>query len=310
MSLEPPPFQEAARCDVCKCSFNTFRRRHHCRCCGRTLCHEHSSDQMALPQFGIQTSVRVCADCFNNSSRAGKDNPQASSDGVHSVTDTFCRFNIAADINPKVESVVEHHPVSSALECKCGMPLCICEAPATSSDALPQQMKTTSTAAAQSNPKLKKTDTTPRSRGSTSNSKASSIFNPGQVTNGAVDKPQMDYEVNGEGLREAIKNGDTAAVKKLLSEGVDANFHDKQGMSLLHLAALFNRTDIAFTLMECGASMDYKNAQGETPLDCAPATLQYKMRQKMEESKAIVPIGIPSQGFCLLYIQEDNMELI
>lgn len=25
--MEPPPFQEAARCDVCKCSFNTFRRR-------------------------------------------------------------------------------------------------------------------------------------------------------------------------------------------------------------------------------------------------------------------------------------------
>lgn len=27
-------------------------------------------------------------------------------------------------------------------------------------------------------------------------------------------------------------------------------------------AALFNRTDIVFILMESGASMDYKNAQG------------------------------------------------
>ncbi|KAF6153222.1 hypothetical protein GIB67_026431 [Kingdonia uniflora] len=27
MSLKPPPFQEAERCDVCKCSFNAFRRR-------------------------------------------------------------------------------------------------------------------------------------------------------------------------------------------------------------------------------------------------------------------------------------------
>ncbi|KAG6736582.1 hypothetical protein POTOM_060549 [Populus tomentosa] len=91
------------------------------------------------------------------------------------------------------------------------------------------------------------------------------------------------------GLREAIKNGDTVAVKKLLSEGVDANYHDKQGMSLLHLDGLgvgctVNRTDIAFILMDSGASMNYKNAQGETPLDCAPATLQYKMKQKMEES--------------------------
>ncbi|KAH9652999.1 ankyrin repeat family protein [Citrus sinensis] len=287
MSIEPPAFQEATRCDVCKCSFNTFRRRHHCRCCGRTLCHEHSSDQMTLPQFGIHTNVRVCADCFNSSSRTGKDNLQVSSDGVNSVTDTFSRLDIDADKDPKVESVVKRHPVSSVLECKCGMPLCICEAPApaASTETRPPQMKSSSTTAGQSNPKPKKTENTARSRGSTSNSNFSSIFNPGQVTNGATDKPRMEYEVNGEGLRDAIKNGDAAAVKKLLSEGVDANFCDKQGMSLLHLAALFNRTDIAFILMESGANMDCKNAQGESPLDCAPVTLQYKMRQKMEEDK-------------------------
>ncbi|PKI49388.1 hypothetical protein CRG98_030222 [Punica granatum] len=92
----------------------------------------------------------------------------------------------------------------------------------------------------------------------------------------------MEYEANGEGLREAIKNDDAAAVIKLLREGIDANYRDRQGMSLLHLAAVFNRTDIAFILMEGGASTDYRNAQGETPLDCAAATLQYKMRQKLE----------------------------
>lgn len=27
MSAAPPPFQEAVRCDVCNCNFNTFRRR-------------------------------------------------------------------------------------------------------------------------------------------------------------------------------------------------------------------------------------------------------------------------------------------
>ncbi|GAV80707.1 FYVE domain-containing protein/Ank_2 domain-containing protein [Cephalotus follicularis] len=283
MPLEPPPFQEAPRCDVCKCSFNTFRRRHHCRCCGRTLCHDHSSTQMALPQFGLYTPVRVCADCFNNSSRSGKEYPQASLDGVNYVTDTVSRLDIVADLDSKTEPAAEHHPVSRVPECKCGMPLCICEAPAPSMDALPMQMKTTSSFTTQSNSKPKKTDITPKNRGSTSGSKPSSVFNPGQVTNSTLGNSQMDYEVNGEGLREAIKNGDTAAVKKLLSEGVDANYRDKQGMSLLHLAALFNQTDIAFTLMECGASVDYKNAQGETPLDCAPATLQYKMQKKVDD---------------------------
>ncbi|XVE97800.1 hypothetical protein REPUB_Repub03eG0050200 [Reevesia pubescens] len=285
MALEPPSFQEAPRCDVCKCSFNTFRRRHHCRCCGRTLCHEHSSDQMVLPQFGILSSVRVCADCFNNSSGPAKAYPQPSLGGADSVTDEVSRLNINAVMGSKTETTAEHQPVASIADCKCGMPLCICESPAPTTDALPLQMKKPSSSVASSNPKPKKTDTVPKSRGSTSDSKSSLVFNSGLMTNGtATEQPQMDYDVNGEGLREAIKNGDTAAVKRLLSEGVDANYHDKQGLSLLHLAALFNRTDIVFALMDYGASMDYKNAQGETPLDCAPATLQYKMQMKMKES--------------------------
>ncbi|XP_043811259.1 hepatocyte growth factor-regulated tyrosine kinase substrate isoform X2 [Manihot esculenta] len=260
MALEPPPFQEADRCDVCKCSFSTFRRRHHCRRCGRTLCHEHSSNQMALPQFGIFSSVRVCADCFNDSS-CFSINPQASSYGVNSVADKVSRLDIDTETDSKIEAATQNNSAAGVIECKCGMPLCICEAPAPTIDAPPLQMKTPS-ASTQSNPKPKKTDAIPKNRGSTSNKQPSSVFNHGQITNGSIDNPQMDYEVNGEGLREAIKNGDTAAVKKLLNEGVDANYHDKQGLSVLHLAALFNRTDITFMLMESGASLDYKNAQG------------------------------------------------
>ncbi|XP_071723842.1 uncharacterized protein [Rutidosis leptorrhynchoides] len=289
MASEPPPFQEAARCDVCKCSFNTFKRRHHCRCCGRTLCHEHSSDQMALPQFGIPTPVRVCADCFNDSSRSGRDDAHASFNEVTSVTNAVHRLDVGSD--SKTESALENKPVSSAPECKCGMPLCICEAPAPSPVAVPVQSETTSSRTVQANPKPKKVDAAPKNRASTSSSKPSSVFNFGQATNGTEGNSQMDYEVNGEGLREAIKNGDIVAVKKLLSEGVDANYHDKQGMSVLHLAALFNRTEIAFSLMECGASVVYKNAQGETPLDCAPATLQYKMRQKLDDGRKIFLIS-------------------
>ncbi|MFS7910548.1 putative ankyrin repeat-containing domain-containing protein [Helianthus anomalus] len=45
--------------------------------------------------------------------------------------------------------------------------------------------------------------------------------------------------------------------------GVDANCYDRQGFSLLHLAAVFNKTEIAFTVMESGASLDCKNPQGK-----------------------------------------------
>ncbi|KAF2285090.1 hypothetical protein GH714_037827 [Hevea brasiliensis] len=253
MALEPPHFQEADRCDVCKCSFSTFRRRHHCRRCGRTLCHEHSSNQMALPQFGIHSSVRVCADCFNDSTRSGNVNQQASSDGVNSVADKVSRLDIGSETDSNTETATQHNSATGVIECKCGMPLCICETPAPTMDA----------PVLQSNPKPKKTDAIPKNRGSTSNNKPSSVFSYGQITNGGIDKPQMDYEVNGEGLREAIKNGDTAAVKKILSEGVDANYRDKQGLSVLHLAALFNQTDIAFTLMESGASRNTRMHKGK-----------------------------------------------
>ncbi|XP_009369742.1 vacuolar protein sorting-associated protein 27 [Pyrus x bretschneideri] len=283
--MEPPSFQEAPRCDVCKCSFNAFRRRHHCRSCGRTLCHEHSANQMALPQFGVYSPVRVCSECFNDSSRTTKGDGQASSDGVDGVTASVSRLDIDGDVDSKAEPTVQYQPVSANSDCKCGMPLCICEAPAPSVDAAPLQSKTMSTSAPRPTPKPKKTEIALKPKASTSNSKQSSVFNLGQANNGISDKTQTDYEASGEGMREAIKNSDVAAVKKLLSEGVDANYHDKQGLSLLHLAAVFNQTEIVFTLMDGGARLDYKNAQGETPLDCAPATLQYKMRQKMEEDK-------------------------
>ncbi|KAH6779203.1 Ankyrin repeat family protein [Perilla frutescens var. hirtella] len=284
MAMELPPFQESSRCDVCKCSFSTFRRRHHCRRCGRTLCAEHSSDQMTLPQFGIHSNVRVCAECFNDSSRLKKDGVSGTTNEVNAATDSVSRLDISNVSDTKPEVSAEKSPFPSISECKCGMPLCICEAPDPSKDSTaPQPFNTSSNPPVHSFPKPKKTEPTPKSRGSTSNSWQSNLFNPGQVANSSVDVSSIDYEVTGEGLREAIKNGDTAAAKKLLSQGVNANYRDKQGSSLLHLAAVFNQTEIVFALMDNGASLECKNSQGETPLDCAPATLQYKMKKKMEE---------------------------
>ncbi|KAJ6809188.1 vacuolar protein sorting-associated protein 27 [Iris pallida] len=285
MSETPPVFQESARCDVCNCSFTTFRRRHHCRSCGRTLCHEHSSNHMALPQYGVYSPVRVCDDCFNNPSRSGENVSHSSGNAASNVPDKFSRLNVG-------ESAIENskstsgEAVLSVPDCKCGMPLCICQAP--SPDPAPLQMKTSTTPAVQSNPRPKKAASTQKSSESTSKKLGSSTGKPSstfftfsQASNGNFDKGSADYDVSGEGLREAIKNSDANAVRKLLSQGVNANYCDKQGSTLLHLAALFNQTEIAFILMDHGASADSKNAQGETPLDCAPTMLQHKMREKL-----------------------------
>ncbi|KAJ0983732.1 hypothetical protein J5N97_002088 [Dioscorea zingiberensis] len=285
MFATPPVFQEAARCDICKCSFTTFRRRHHCRCCGRTLCNEHSSNHMPLPQFGIYSSVRVCSDCYNNSSRAPNDFGQTSSDNINVAVETFSRLDIDKDADSNAQPACSDKPIVNVAECKCGMPLCICS-PVSDSTAL--KTKQTTISNVQPNLRLKKTTGTQSEsmskKTASSTSKPGPFLNLGQATKSILDEVHKDYDISGEGLREAIKNGDTPAVKNLLAKGVDANYCDKQGLTLLHLAALFNQTEIAFVLMDHGASVESKNAQGETPLDCAPAMLQYKMRSKSEET--------------------------
>eukprot|EP00238_Polyblepharides_amylifera_P005870 CAMPEP_0196594094 /NCGR_PEP_ID=MMETSP1081-20130531/77355_1 /TAXON_ID=36882 /ORGANISM="Pyramimonas amylifera, Strain CCMP720" /LENGTH=353 /DNA_ID=CAMNT_0041918257 /DNA_START=68 /DNA_END=1129 /DNA_ORIENTATION=- len=90
----------------------------------------------------------------------------------------------------------------------------------------------------------------------------------------------FNYPASGEGVREAIKTGKLEVVSQLLSKGVDVNFCDQQGMTLLHVAALFNMGDIASLLMDSGARTDTKNAQGETPIDIAPVSLASRMRRK------------------------------
>ncbi|CAM0906774.1 unnamed protein product [Alopecurus aequalis] len=285
----PPPFQESANCDVCYCTFSTFRRRHHCRSCGRTLCHEHSSYHMALPQYGIYTDARVCYECFSKSnSRHGGVGNVSSTGSVSSAADSFSGLNLDQDdaSSPTKNSAVQS--AAAVIECKCGMPLCICEAP--KPEPAPVKNIVTTSSAAQSNPKPKKPSSNQQSAESstkkasaTSGSNSSSFLNLGLMSNDSNDKTPSDYEVTGEGLREAIKSGDIIAVKKLLGQGVDSNYCDKQGFTLLHLAALFNQTDIALILMDSGANIQRKNGQGETPLDCAPPMLQYKMRQRMEE---------------------------
>lgn len=240
---------------------------------------------MALPQFGLPSPVRVCADCFNDLSRLKKDDEPAVSNGIGAVTDSIARLDFDSTTETKPEPTVKQLSTQGLFECKCGMPLCICEAPALPKDPAPGPSNSTNAAYIRPNPKPKRSENVPKSRGSTSSSKHGTIFTSGQATNETL---VVDYEASGEGLREAIKNGDAAVAQKLLNQGVDANYCDKQGSSLLHLAAVFNQTEIAFALMDHGARLDCKNSLGETPLDCAPVTLQYKMKKKREEAEPLV----------------------
>eukprot|EP00249_Psilotum_nudum_P013846 c24545_g1_i2 orf=586-1470(-) len=281
----PPPFQESSNCAICFCTFSAFKRRHHCRCCGRSLCSEHSSCYMELPQFGINTEVRVCLDCFESARQTSAPAMLLTSDeGTDKITPTFSGLNLSSDDSCIVaDGVLGTSADKQVFSCSCGMPLCICQDPSTPLVSASIERVTPVKSKKSSLSSFSQTSTSSKASSSSSygNSFPSLFFVSEQTSNGCNYPLAKNYEPTGEGMREAIKNGDVEGVKYLLMNGVDPNYFDKQGMSLLHIAAVFNMTQIAFLLMEGGAKVDAKNSQGETPLDCAQATLQYKMHQKV-----------------------------
>ncbi|POM68362.1 Myosin-like protein [Phytophthora palmivora] len=55
----------STNCYECDESFNLFVRRHHCRMCGNSFCHEHSSRRVSVFGIGFDDEpVRVCDNCF------------------------------------------------------------------------------------------------------------------------------------------------------------------------------------------------------------------------------------------------------
>lgn len=283
-----PVFQEAARCAVCASPFSTFKRRHHCRRCGKSLCNEHSSNQIALPHLGIKSAVRVCDDCFHASRQVlngegASEGDKAKPEEENAKTmDSLARLKIS-DSSPLPDEVMVPAAAEAPMhECTCGMPLCICQVP-TVPEVIPTSTQVVTPVVTKKPHSGSSANIKKISAGlSHGNELPSLFFTSTKTTNDGAHSMAKRYESSGEGIWEAIKNGDIKAVKDLLATGVDPNYSDKQGMSVLHLAAVFNFSEIAFSLMDAGAKVDAKNAQGETPLDCAPATLQFKMKQKIK----------------------------
>ncbi|XP_059050576.1 lateral signaling target protein 2 homolog [Achroia grisella] len=66
----------AAACMRCQAHFTAFRRRHHCRNCGKVFCASCSSNSIPLPRYGQMKPVRVCEECYQSTTN---NRPQASS---------------------------------------------------------------------------------------------------------------------------------------------------------------------------------------------------------------------------------------
>uniref|UniRef100_A0A182Q4W6 FYVE-type domain-containing protein n=1 Tax=Anopheles farauti TaxID=69004 RepID=A0A182Q4W6_9DIPT len=58
--------EEALHCMCCRRTFSMLNRRHHCRRCGRVVCHSCSKRKLRLHDFYEDVAVRVCDDCWRN----------------------------------------------------------------------------------------------------------------------------------------------------------------------------------------------------------------------------------------------------
>lgn len=67
------PDTEAPRCMMCTTAFTAFRRRHHCRHCGRVFCGICSNFSIPIPKYGFVKAVRCCYRCYTNEADQAED---------------------------------------------------------------------------------------------------------------------------------------------------------------------------------------------------------------------------------------------
>ncbi|XP_014672394.1 PREDICTED: putative ankyrin repeat protein RF_0381 [Priapulus caudatus] len=83
----------------------------------------------------------------------------------------------------------------------------------------------------------------------------------------AAAKPNVaDTESGKTLLMKAVKEGEEAAVRMLLSHGADANAADLHGQTILYHAACFGRLDIVRLLLEAGADANAVDSYGRATL--------------------------------------------
>jgi hypothetical protein len=71
-ALRPEWVKTSVICAACANPFGTFRRKHHCRKCGQTLCAAHSKHRIKIEEYGYDIPVRVCDACYT------RHNPESS----------------------------------------------------------------------------------------------------------------------------------------------------------------------------------------------------------------------------------------
>jgi len=74
VSYRPPwqPDDTAPKCNKCGTEFSLFKRRHHCRACGKVYCSRCCEKTTKIKNLGYEEEpVKVCEGCFSSASQGG-----------------------------------------------------------------------------------------------------------------------------------------------------------------------------------------------------------------------------------------------
>uniref|UniRef100_A0A3Q7GTE4 Uncharacterized protein n=1 Tax=Solanum lycopersicum TaxID=4081 RepID=A0A3Q7GTE4_SOLLC len=149
-------------------------------CCGRTLCAEHSANQMLTVSAYTQNLFRPCHNLVftqklessilpyllknvgswkqsevlvipsvkhldsghNRNGGPVGDGVMASASEVNALKDSFSALDVGVVADIKTEDTVKQTPAVGITDCKCGMPLCICQVSATPTTSIASQERT------------------------------------------------------------------------------------------------------------------------------------------------------------------------
>lgn len=86
--------------------------------------------------------------------------------------------------------------------------------------------------------------------------------------------------------------GKTEVALSLIEAGADVNFVNRDGSTPLHSAAFFCRTEILESLLEHGADINLKNSSGSTAYETASVPFEYVKGYYEYYSKSLGPMGL------------------
>jgi len=252
-----PIFETFYACSGCSCNFGFIKRKHHCRNCGKTFCAGCSNFNIEIPTFGFVEPVRVCEPCYGSLKSSKHSEPKARTESRAP--------KIEPAEKPKTEEVHDKPAaVKKVSHCTCNMPLCICP---------PEKEKVDDKKVASSHKAVNTSADQPRA----AYTPQTSSF----VGFSAQSKPTA-YDFSGnlnDQCRDAVKAGDDEGVLALLKAGADPRYMDRTGMTLVHLASMFNRFSTIQVLVQHGADIWTKNpSTQETAVDLAPPALAMKLQ--------------------------------